>query len=125
MIIIGHELIPYKPLYRIQTLHDIKATPSNSTLLFPISHNDMVQYAQRNGLTFALEVQTLTDAVIANGAGARYILVPQPLAQRVQKSADNYMFDSRILVRIEDADEIEALIVAEIDGVIFSDAIIG
>ncbi|MDQ1268226.1 MAG: hypothetical protein QG560_869, partial [Campylobacterota bacterium] len=46
------------------------------------------------------------------------------LAKTAQNVAESYLFDAKILVMIEDEDEIEELALLAIDGVIFSNAIV-
>jgi len=46
------------------------------------------------------------------------------LASKLQKIAENYLFDAKILVPISNESEMEIVAEAGIDGVIFQDAII-
>jgi len=50
--------------------------------------------------------------------------VSKALAKTAQSLADTYLFDSKILVNIEDEKDIEEMALFGVDGVLFSNAII-
>ena len=67
----------------------------------------------------AVKTTSIKEAVYANAMGAKYILPSAEILQSVQKLAENYLFDSKVLALIENEDEIEQLALKNIDGVIF------
>ena len=126
MLFLGHPHIPSETLYHVSSLEAITNTPPNTTLLFSYDEQvfELVNFAKTNGLNFALEINTLKDAVIFENLDAKFLLVTKELAKSVQNAADTYLFDAKILVHLKNDEEIEALISEGIDGVIFSEAII-
>jgi len=126
MLLFGHRFIKNENLYYISDTDAIKHTPPASTLYmkFEESNLDLITYAESNSVAFALGVANTTELIYASALGAKYILVKKELAKTAQKVAESYLFDAKILVRIEDEDEIEEMAVLGIDGVIFSNAII-
>ena len=62
---------------------------------------------------------SIKEAIYANSLNAKYIISEKELAKAIQKIADNYMFDSKILAVIETNDEIEEIAQSEIDGIIY------
>ncbi|MEA1916551.1 MAG: hypothetical protein U9N42_03360 [Campylobacterota bacterium] len=126
MLIFGHPFIESKKFYHVQEIKAIDRTPSNSTILidFDESHLDIIQFAIKNGVDFALEVKTILEVIYASSLGAKYILVHDDISIDSQKIATEYLFDAKILVRIDKDEEIEKLAFRSIDGVIFADAII-
>jgi hypothetical protein len=124
MILIGHKLVPYTPLYKVSTVKDIKATKPNSIVLFDFSDEELLHYCKDNELIFSLHVKNLTEACIANALGAKFILVDEKLAIQVQNVANEYLFDSKIILHIKDEFQIEKAIKDSIDGIIFTSAII-
>ena len=79
---------------------------------------------QDNSLCFCLKVESVTQIVYASNLGASFILVDKDLAKTAQNLANNYLFDAKILVNIEDEQDIEELALLGLDGVLFSEAII-
>ncbi|MEA3521867.1 MAG: hypothetical protein U9R50_02740 [Campylobacterota bacterium] len=126
MLIFGHEYLNSERFYHISTIDSIEHTPSNSLLFleFDEKNLDIIEYMQKNELDFALEVSTLKEALFSEHLGAKYIICKNNVAKSIQDRAEHYLFDAKILCRIEEDSQIEVLATEGIDGVIYSDAII-
>jgi hypothetical protein len=126
MLIFGHPHLPSETLYHIDGIEAIASTPSGATLLFgwDEANLDLVTHCRANDLPFALDVASVKEALFAQNAGARYILVENTLAKSVQKVAETYLFDAKVLTRIAHESQIEAVAYEGIDGVIFAEAIV-
>lgn len=118
MILIGDDLIPFENISKVTKTEDIKQTTSNSTVIFDFEET-VLKYCFDNQISSAVIVFNIKEAIYSNSLKAKYIICSKELAQKVQKIADNYMFDSRILVIIESNNEIEEIALNEIDGVIY------
>ena len=126
MIILGHKFFDNEKLYTISSFEQIKNTPTNSTLLLNFQENDILNFIKdlkENSISFALDVQSIKELIFANNFGAKFILLEEFLAVDAQKIANEYLFDSKILVKINSEEEIEKLAHLGIDGVIFNEAI--
>ena len=126
MIILGHKFFENEKLYTISSFEQIKNTPTNSILLLNFQENDILNFIKdlkENSISFALEVQSIKELIFANNFGAKFILLEEFLAVDAQKIANEYLFDSKILVKINSEEEIEKLARLGIDGVIFNEAI--
>jgi len=126
MLLFGHSFIQSENFYHIIDIDAIKKTPNSSTLYITFNQEnlDIINYANDNALRFALSVSNITELIYASALNAAYIVVPLTLAKSAQEIAENYLFDAKILVTIEDEDEISQMALLGIDGVIFSNAII-
>ena len=126
MLLFGHRFIDYQHFYHIEEIDAIDQTPANSTLFvkFHESTLDIITHLQTHDLSFALEVSTLTEVIYAHNLGARYIIVSPVLSKSAQNIAENYLFDAKILCRLESEDMLEEKIIEGIDGIIFSEAIL-
>ena len=69
-------------------------------------------------------MKNITELIYASNLNASYIIVEKDLAHSAQNIANEYLFDAKILVSIQDENEIEEFALNSIDGVIFSNAII-
>ena len=125
MLVFGHPWIESEKFLKVYTIDDIKKTqPKDILLLEPLSVSiDIAKYCKANNLPFAVTINSVRDAVYVNAIGADYMLCQHEQAIIVQKIADDYMFDTKVLVVIEDEKSIDTLIRFGIDGVIFSHAI--
>ncbi len=126
MLLFGHPHILNEKFYHVNSIEAIAHTPSNTCLLFSYDEEifELIEHARENDLSFALDISSLTEAVISENLGAKYLLVNDEIAKSVQTAADTYLFDAKVLVHIKEEDEIEALAEEGIDGAVFSEAII-
>ena len=126
MLLFGHRFIENENFYHIIDSEAISKTPPNSTIYLEFKENnlDIIKNLNENSVTFALSINTLTELIYASSLGATYIIVSQELAKSAQNIAESYLFDAKILVSIESEESIEEMAELNIDGVIFSNAII-
>lgn len=120
MILIGDKLVPYEDFSFITSSSKIEDTKSNSTVLFNYNE-EILKYCYKNNISNAIIVNSIKEAIYANALESKYIIASIVLAKEIQKIADNYMFDSKILAIIETNDELEQIASFEIDGVIYQD----
>jgi len=126
MIIYGHRFIPSENFYHVINIDAILNTPPNSTIYleFEQENLEIINHASLNNISFALYISNITEAIYASSLGASFIIVDAEIAKTIQDIANNYLFDAKVLVKIEDEEEIEELALQGIDGVIFSNAVI-
>ncbi len=126
MLLFGHRFIVSERFYHVEDIDMILHTPSNSTLYVEFAEKslELFEHMQTNSLKYAIKVMTITELVYAESLGATYIVVGPDLAKNGQKIAENYLFDAKILVHIEEESEIELMAYEGIDGVIFPNAVI-
>jgi hypothetical protein len=85
---------------------------------------DIINHAQLNQIQTSLSCKNLTEIIYASTLGASFIIIHKELSDNALKIANDYLFDAKILVLIEDESEIEELALLGVDGVIFSSAIV-
>ena len=126
MKLFGHELIDSPTFYHISEIDAIKNTPPNSLLYIEYSREniDIINYCNENKLSYALYIERLRDVILAHNFGASYIVVDDTLVKLAQKAADDYLFDAKILCKIEHEESIETLATLAVDGAIFPNAIV-
>ena len=119
MKIFGHEWIESELFYEVSSVEEINETPANSLLkLSSLSMTlELAKYCQKNTLRYALEVSNIEEAVFANILNATYVLCEKSLAKELMPIAQNYLFDTQVLAKIE-KDEIEEMAKCGVDGVI-------
>jgi len=118
MILIGDKLIPFIDIFNISSIDEIKNTKANSFISFRYNES-LLTYSFENNLDYAVVISSIKEAIYANSLNAKYIICQKDLAKKIQKTADNYMFDSKVLAHIETSDEIEEIALNEIDGIIY------
>lgn len=123
MILIGDEIIPCETIVKINSIDDIKSTKPNSTIIFDFNV-DIMTYCKNNSVQYGIIIYSIKEAIYANALKAKYIITDIESSAQVQKIAQNYMFDSRILAIIEQDSQIEEVALAEIDGIIYKKLVI-
>lgn len=125
MIIIGHPWIESPLFCKVFSSEAIKQTqPNQIVLLEPLNvSHEIARYCQKNSVAFALITNTLEDALYANALGANYMVCEEDDAAIIQPIANEYLFDTRLLVQIESEKEMVKIAHAGIDGVIYQTAI--
>jgi hypothetical protein len=127
MLIFGHQWIPSPVFTKVEVVEEIKRTPSNSIIILDIlddSSYRICTHCKENDVHFAIIISSLTDAIIASNLGASYaICYEKDKALKLQKLADNYLFDMKMLFVISTFDEIEEFGGLGVDGVLFKSSI--
>ena len=121
MKLIGHELVPYEPLFWRENVEQIEAGKQN---LFKFD-TATIKRAQELGAQFSVETENLNEIIVANAAGAKFIVVPRELAGKAAKLAQDYLFDAQICAFVESENELAALSETGADAAIFKNAVIG
>ncbi|MDQ1245217.1 MAG: hypothetical protein QG565_1558 [Campylobacterota bacterium] len=126
MIFFGHRFIESKSFYHIPDIEAIQNTPPSSTLYIEFSETnlDIISHTFLNSMPTAIFAQNITQLLYASSFNASYIVVEKELAKTAQNIAENYLFDAKILVMIENENEIEELAILGVDGVVFPNTII-
>ena len=121
MKLIGHELVPYEPLFWRENARQIEAGKQN---LFKFDEA-AIKRAQELGTQFCVEAENINEIIVANAAGAKFIVVPRELAGKAAKLAQDYLFDAQICAFVESENELAALSETGADAAIFKNAVIG
>lgn len=119
MIILGHALVPYEPLYLIKNGDEVF---KYDNLLFKFNDR-LIAAAQKAQKKFSVITNDINEILLANGAGARFIIVDKKSAATAQKLANDYLFDAKIAMFIGSARALKNLSELGIDAAIFKDAI--
>ena len=126
MLLFGHRFIQSPSFYHIQDIEAINNTPPSSTIFINFDeHNlDIIEHLNSNEIDFAVGVKNITEIIYASTLNASYIIIEKSISLDAQNIANNYLFDSKILVSLSDEKEIHNMALLGVDGVIFPNAII-
>ena len=119
MKILGDELIKFEPLFLCKSEDEISNGRQN---LFKFDRN-LIKKALGLDASFSVFVSNLNEAIVANAAGAKFIIADITLAKDLAKVAQNYLFDALIAVLIESEANLCELAKFEIDAAILPNAI--
>ncbi len=125
MIIIGHPWIKSQRFCKVFSIEDITKSKVDEVMLLEplVDSHKYAKHCKEHTISFAIVVNTLEDALFANALGANYIVCEEDDALMIQPIAQEYLFDTRIVVLVHSNKDISKLARAKIDGVIFPEAI--
>ncbi len=125
MILIGHPQIAYRPFYFVKHIEEIDKTPSGSTVVFAFSEEgaSLAEHCRKNGVRFAMIVDSYKEVIFANALGSAFIVVDRSLAKKAQTFANEYLCDAKILLYASDERDLEWAAEAGIDGMLFEEGI--
>ncbi len=123
MLIFGYDLIPSRPWCKVSTQKEVASTSSSTVILLGLNSLDVATYCKEQNVDFALEVKSIKEALIASALGASYLLCAQDVAKEIQAIANEYLWSAKVIVLIENEDELEIVARLGIDGVIFAQSI--
>lgn len=122
MKIIGDKIVPFEEFFKISNIFEIKNTKPNLLLFFEYDE-ELLKYCYSQNLNFFVKISSIKEGLYANSLNSKYIVCKKDLAKKMQKIAENYMFDSKILAVIKSSDELEKIALDEIDGAIYKELI--
>ena len=119
MLIFGSKYIDSPKFVKVSTVEEINQTTPNDILLIDFKAPfELAKYCKENSLTYAIEAKSALDAIYATNLNAAFAIANIELAQTLQKLADNYLWDMKILAKINNEEEIEKVALLGIDGAI-------
>jgi len=125
MIIIGHKWVESPKFCKVFSQDDIKKSTANDIVLLEplVESKTLATYCHDNDIAYAVTVNSLNEAIFANALGAKYMVCEEDDALIIYPIAQEYLFDTRVLVLVYDEKEIAKIARSGIDGVIFPEAI--
>ncbi|MBN2825369.1 MAG: hypothetical protein JXQ76_08600, partial [Campylobacterales bacterium] len=110
---------------RVYNIEDIKNIQPNSiALLEPLVESiELAKYCFKNSIRYVVPVGTINEAIFANELGATYMICKEENGFIIQPIAQQYLFDTEVLVLIANEKEIAKLALQGMDGVVFADVI--
>lgn len=126
MLLFGHRFIESEIFYHITNIEDISNTPPSSTiaLVFSEDNLDIIAHANANSISLTLWIEDIETLIFASALNAKYIIVTKELAKTAQNIAENYLFDAKILVSINEDSDISEMALLGVDGIIYPNAIV-
>ena len=119
MIIIGHRLIKFEPFTEVKNFDEVAKFDN---LLFKFNPK-FIESAQLLGKKFSVKANRVQDILLANAAGASFIVVDKKFAKIAQDLAGNYLFDAKIACIVRSERNLKELAEIGVDAAIFKNGI--
>jgi hypothetical protein len=119
MLILNHKDLQSETFSKINSIDEIKKSPSNSSLIFDFDI-ELCKYCNQNSLFFGVRVNSIKEILFSANLNAKYIFInDKELILKAQKIADDYLYDAKIILEITKEEELEWSALNGIDGVIW------
>ena len=115
VIILNHPFIPSPKFIEARTTQEIGQIMAKDVPLLPFDLK-LLRYCFDNRVAYAVNIASASEAVYANALHANYLFCNLKTAKEVQKIADHYLFDSKVIAKIDER-LLDKAIAAGIDGV--------
>ncbi|GAX87263.1 conserved hypothetical protein [Lebetimonas natsushimae] len=108
---------------KINSIEKIKASPSNSTLIFEFNENlESFIFCKENNIPYGVIINDIKELIFIANLNAKYAFTDNlEKAKIFQKIAENYLLDTKIIFLADSLDEIEILVKYQIDGIKLKD----
>ena len=118
-MIILNKPFSYEKFIKVKNIEDIKNTPSNSTLIFDYSEDLTVfEFCRNNHLSFGVNINSIQELIFISNFNAKYAFVDNiENAVKLQKIANEYLLDTKIIYLADSFKEIEKIALFGIDGI--------
>ena len=118
MLILNHELLEKLEIKKIDSIKDVENSLPKAFLI--VQDLQLAKFCFENSIAYCALVEGIKDSLFFVNLGAKYLLTKDlEFAKVLQNLAENYLFDSKILLAIKEESEIEKVAKSGIDGVIF------
>ena len=118
MILIGfHPAVDHeKAVCFVETPEAIGATPAGALVVLNFCENDLAFYAECE-VPLGVIVHNIREFILLTNTRARYAIATLELAAELQKLADHYLSDLKVLAHTK-ASSLETVALAGIDGLL-------
>jgi len=120
VIILNDERFSDERFYKV-TSKDISSSLNNSTLIFEYNEKDIAlyKYCYKNSIPYGVIINSIKEFIFILNTNAKYAFCKNlELAKNLQKIADNYLTETKIILITKNYDTIEEIVLNEIDGII-------
>jgi len=119
MMILNDNRFSNEKFFQATTLEDISNSPNNSTIIFKYNENEinLYQFCSQNNIPYGVEINSIKEFIFILNLRAKYAFCNSiELASTLQKIADNYLSDTKIILKTS-LNLIEKAVLYEIDGI--------
>ena len=105
---------------KVETIENIKSSPSNSTLIFDYCNSSLEVYnfCKINNISYGVNIISVKELIFISNLNAKYAFCDTiEKAKKLQKIANKYLLDTKIILLISNFDDIENITNFGIDGI--------
>ena len=118
-MILLNEFFSDEKFFEVKNRNEIKTSPNNSTLIFEYKDNllETFKFCDENNIPYGVKISSIKEFIFISSLNAKYAFVNKDIAKSIQQIANEYLSDTKVIVFIQNDDEIEEIARNGIDGV--------
>jgi hypothetical protein len=105
---------------KVSSIEEIKNTPSNTTIIFEYNDKlmDAFVFCKKNDIAYGVKINSVKELIFIANLNAKYAFTDSlQKAEIFQKTAENYLLDTKIIFLADSLEKIEVLVKYRIDGI--------
>ncbi|WP_024791423.1 MULTISPECIES: hypothetical protein [unclassified Lebetimonas] len=105
---------------KVSSIEEIKNTPSNTTIIFEYNDKliDTFVFCKKNDIAYGVIINSVKELIFIANLNAKYAFTDSlQKAEIFQKTAENYLLDTKIIFLADSLEKIEVLVKYRIDGI--------
>ncbi|WP_024789997.1 hypothetical protein [Lebetimonas sp. JH292] len=105
---------------KVNSIEEIKNTPSNTTIIFQYNDKliDTFVFCKNNNIPYGVIINSVKELIFITNLNAKYAFTDSlQKAEIFQKTAENYLLDTKIIFLADSLEKIEVLVKYRIDGI--------
>ena len=106
--------------FEAATLEDIKNSPKNSTLIFKYcdSSIELYNFCKINNIPYGVIISDIKEMIFCINLNAKYVFCDTIKNAKVfQKIADNYLTDTKVVLFVENFNNLDEIVKYNIDAI--------
>jgi len=106
--------------FYVKTMQDIKNSPNNTTLIFEYCDFSLEVYnfCKINNISYGVKVNSIKEMIFCINLNAKYIFCDTiEKAKTFQDIANEYLIDTKIVLLVNDLNNIEGIVKNRIDAI--------
>jgi hypothetical protein len=105
--------------FKTNNYKNIKNSPNNSTIVFENAKIEDYLFCKKNNIPYGAIINSIKEFIFLINLKAKYSFCKElELAKTLQKIADNYLTETKVILITKNYDKIEEIVSNEIDGII-------
>ncbi|WP_024787868.1 MULTISPECIES: hypothetical protein [unclassified Lebetimonas] len=109
---------------KVNLIEEIKNTPSNTTIIFEYNDKliDTFIFCKNNNIPYGVIINSVKELIFITNLNAKYAFTDSLQKAKIfQKTAENYLLDTKIIFLADSFEKIEVLVKYRIDGIKLKD----
>jgi len=106
--------------FEVSELEEVKNSPKNTTLIFKYSDSsiEMYNFCKINNIPYGVIISDIKEMIFCINLNAKYVFCDTIKKAKIfQKIADDYLIDTKVVLLVENFDNLDEIVKYSIDAI--------